>query len=88
MNYTNADPETLEFIEIGAVAELLAGERIFIDIDGQPIVVFEISGRYFAIEDVCSHDGNPLGDGDLDGFDVVCPRHGARFDIRSGKACG
>ena len=41
---------------------------------------------YYAIGDVCTHDDGPLGDGDLEGFHIVCPRHGAEFDVRTGKA--
>jgi 3-phenylpropionate/trans-cinnamate dioxygenase ferredoxin subunit len=47
--------------------------------------VFNIGGQLYAIADVCSHDDGPLGDGDLEGMEVVCPRHGARFDVRDGK---
>lgn len=55
------------------------------DIDGLQIVVFNVAGSYYAIGDVCSHDNGPLGDGELDGLEVICPRHGARFDIRTGE---
>jgi 3-phenylpropionate/trans-cinnamate dioxygenase ferredoxin subunit len=61
------------------------GERIFLDVDDLSIVIFNIAGELFAIGDVCSHDNGPLGDGDLEGYAVVCPRHGARFDVRTGK---
>ena len=56
------------------------------EIDGLPIVVFRVGGELFAIADACSHDDGPLGDGDLEGNEIICPRHGARFDIRTGKA--
>jgi len=56
-----------------------------VDIDGLQIVVFNVAGSYYAIGDVCSHDNGPLGDGELDGLEVICPRHGARFDIRTGE---
>lgn len=85
LNYHQLKPEECEFIEVAAVEELASGERLFIEIDDQSIVVFNIAGQFFAIGDICSHDGGPLGDGDLDGFEVICPRHGARFDVRSGK---
>ena len=55
------------------------------EIDEEPIVVFNIAGQYYAVGDVCSHDDGPVGDGELEGFEVICPRHGARFDVRSGK---
>jgi 3-phenylpropionate/trans-cinnamate dioxygenase ferredoxin subunit len=76
----------VEFVEIAPADELPINERIFIEIAGQPIVIINLAGQLYAIGDVCSHDNGPLGDGELIGFEVVCPRHGARFDIRSGKA--
>jgi len=48
-------------------------------------VIFNIAGQYFAIADVCSHDDGPVGEGVLDGYDIACPRHGAQFDVRTGK---
>lgn len=85
LNYTLLKPEECEFVDIGAVDELPNGERLFLEIDEFPIVVFNIAGQFFAIGDVCSHDNGPLGEGDLDGEEVICPRHGARFDLRTGK---
>jgi 3-phenylpropionate/trans-cinnamate dioxygenase ferredoxin subunit len=86
VNYARINPEHCDFIAIGPDADLPDGKRIFIEIDGIPIVVFRTGGELFAIADACSHDNGPLGDGDLDGFEIICPRHGARFDIRTGKA--
>lgn len=85
-NYKNIDEEECEFIAIAPTSELGDGERIFVEIDNLPIVIFKVSGEYFAIGDVCTHDDGPLGDGDIEEHEVVCPRHGARFDIRTGKA--
>ncbi len=75
----------IDFIEIGLVSELENGGRIFVEVDGQAIVVFNIAGELFAIADLCSHDNGPLGEGDVEEYEVVCPRHGAKFDIRTGK---
>lgn len=86
VNYTKIDPDKCEYIAIGPDAELLDGKRIFVEIDNLPIVVFRVGGELFAIADACSHDDGPLGDGDLNGHEIICPRHGARFDIRTGKA--
>ena len=85
LNYTLLKPEECEFVDIAAVDELPNGERLFLEIDEFPIVVFNLAGQFFAIGDVCSHDNGPLGEGDLDGEEVICPRHGARFDLRTGK---
>jgi 3-phenylpropionate/trans-cinnamate dioxygenase ferredoxin subunit len=87
-NYLKLDSEEVEFIPIAGVEDLPPGERLFVEIDGHPIVVFNLAGGLFAIADVCSHDDGPVGDGVVEGDEVICPRHGARFDIRSGKALG
>ena len=86
MNYTTLDPSACEFYEVATTDDLPNGERLFVEIGENYLVVFNIAGQIFAIEDLCSHDDGPLGDGDLDDHEVVCPRHGARFDVRSGKA--
>ncbi|OGO28167.1 MAG: biphenyl 2,3-dioxygenase [Chloroflexi bacterium RBG_16_54_18] len=85
LNYTQLKPEECEYVDIAGVEELNGGERLFVEIDNLQIVVFNIAGQYFAIGDVCSHDNGPLGEGDLEGEEVICPRHGARFDLRTGK---
>ncbi|MFC1936404.1 non-heme iron oxygenase ferredoxin subunit [Chloroflexota bacterium] len=88
VNYTELGDEKLEFIAVAEENEIGNGERLFIEIDDFSIVIFNIAGQFFAIADLCSHDNGPLGDGELDveARQVACPRHGARFDIRSGKA--
>ena len=85
-NYTTLDESKAEFVEIAPVSELPNGERLFVEVGDKPIVIFNVAGQLFAIGDVCTHDDGPLGDGDVEGFNVVCPRHGAEFDIRTGKA--
>ena len=85
-NYTQHDPEECDFIQVASVDELPNGERLFLEINDEYLVVFNIGGQYFAILDLCTHDDGPLGEGDLEGHQVICPRHGARFDVRTGKA--
>jgi 3-phenylpropionate/trans-cinnamate dioxygenase ferredoxin component len=84
-NYNQIEKEKVEFVEIAPASELPNGERLFVDIGDTPVVIFNIAGSFYAISDVCSHDDGPVGDGDLEGFDIVCPRHGAEFDVRTGK---
>jgi 3-phenylpropionate/trans-cinnamate dioxygenase ferredoxin subunit len=55
------------------------------EVDGQRIALCNVGGAYYAIDDVCTHDGGALDQGELDGFEIECPRHGARFDVRTGK---
>jgi 3-phenylpropionate/trans-cinnamate dioxygenase ferredoxin subunit len=85
-NYKQFDEAKCQFYEIAGVEDLPNGERLFLEVGEASIVVFNIAGSYYAIGDVCSHDDGPVGDGDLDGYQVVCPRHGARFDVRTGQA--
>ena len=54
--------------------------------DGVEVLVCNVGGTFYAIEDVCTHDGGPLDQGKLEGERVVCPRHGATFDVRTGEA--
>ena len=84
-NYIELDDENLEYLTVAEVDELGNGERMIIEIDGEPIAVFNIADRYYAIADVCSHDDGPVAEGELMEFEIVCPRHGAKFDLRTGK---
>lgn len=84
-NYTQIEESKIEYVEIAPVSELPSGERLFVEVADKPIVIFNIAGQFFAIGDVCTHDEGPLGDGTLEGFNIVCPRHGAEFDVRTGK---
>ncbi|MBE3144371.1 MAG: non-heme iron oxygenase ferredoxin subunit [Planctomycetes bacterium] len=85
-NYTQLDPSKLEYVEIAPVDQLTDGERLFVELGGKSIVLFNLAGKLFAIGDVCSHDNGPVGDGEIEENEIICPRHGARFDIRTGKA--
>jgi 3-phenylpropionate/trans-cinnamate dioxygenase ferredoxin subunit len=84
-NYTALDENQIEYIAVASVEELEEGGRLFIEIDEQPIMIIRIKNEYYAIADVCSHDDGPVGEGNLEGFEIICPRHGAHFDIRTGK---
>jgi 3-phenylpropionate/trans-cinnamate dioxygenase ferredoxin component len=85
-NYTTFDSTKAEFLEIAPVSEFPNGERLFIEVEGKSIVIFNIADQYFAIADICTHDDGPLGDGDIEGYNIVCPRHGGEFDVRTGQA--
>lgn len=75
-----------EWVTVAAAGELAPGASKVVDVDGTTVAVFNINGEYFAIEDVCTHDGGELASGELDGDQIVCPRHGARFCVRTGEA--
>jgi 3-phenylpropionate/trans-cinnamate dioxygenase ferredoxin subunit len=83
-NYKTLDDTKVDFVEIAPAADLPPGERLFVELEGRPVVIFNIAGQYFSIADVCSHDDGPVGEGTLEGFNISCPRHGAQFDVRTG----
>jgi 3-phenylpropionate/trans-cinnamate dioxygenase ferredoxin component len=73
-----------DWVEVARVGDIAAGELKAVEYDGAMIVLFNLDGSYHALDDVCTHDGGPLSDGVIQGEEVVCPRHGARFAIRTG----
>ena len=75
-------------LTVGPVDELPPGEVKIVRAGELAIGVYNLNGEYYAIEDRCSHDDGPLAEGDFDVEEAVaiCPRHGARFDIKTGKA--
>lgn len=85
-NYNDIEPDKCDFYPVAGLDDLPNGERLFLEFNDDYIVLFNIGGNFFAIADVCTHDDGPLGDGEIDGHEVICPRHGARFDVRTGKA--
>ena len=73
-----------EYVEVAIATELLPGGKKLLDIDGRAVALFNVDGTFYAIDDVCTHDGGPLAEGELEGCEIACPRHGARFDVRTG----
>lgn len=73
-----------EFVKVAKTSELPPGTRKLIDFEEVTVAVFNIDGQFYCIEDVCTHDGGPVAEGELDGFSIECPRHGALFDVRDG----
>ena len=69
---------------IANASKIAPGTTRFERVDGNEILLCNVDGTIYAIEDVCSHDGAPLDQGCLEGNCIVCPRHGATFDVRSG----
>lgn len=74
------------WVTVAKAGELAPGQWRVVDAEGAQIVVFNLDGEYFAIEDLCTHDGGQLTGGSIEGGEIVCPRHGARFCIRTGAA--
>ncbi len=75
-----------DFVKVAVQSELPPGAKKLADANGRAIALFNVEGSIYAIDDVCTHDGGPLAEGALEGSEIQCPRHGARFDVRTGKA--
>jgi 3-phenylpropionate/trans-cinnamate dioxygenase ferredoxin component len=75
-----------EWVDVARLEELPPGSFRVVDIDGAMIAVFNLEGAYYAIEDVCTHEYEILTNGDVEGDEIVCPRHAARFNIKTGEA--
>ena len=75
-----------DWVSVARADELAPGQWTSVDVDGARVAVFNLDGGYYAIEDVCTHDGGILTGGSVEGDAIVCPRHGARFCIRTGAA--
>ena len=75
-----------DFVELAKTTDVGPGQIKVYEVEGLHIALCNVDGTFYAIDDVCTHDGGPLDQGELDGHQVECPRHGARFDVRSGRA--
>lgn len=72
------------WLEIGSSEAIPEGEARTFAVEGTRIALARAGGKLYAVQDLCTHDDGPLGEGCLDGHAIQCPRHGARFDIRTG----
>ena|SRR5262245_22938951 len=75
-----------DFIPVAKVTDIPDPGKKLVEVDERLVVIVHAGGRFYAIDDVCTHDGGPLGEGTLEGFTIACPRHGAKFDVRDGRA--
>ena len=71
---------------VAKASGIAPGQMRIVEAGGARIALCNVGGAFYAIEDVCTHDDGPLGEGTLDGKEVECPRHGARFDVTTGAA--
>lgn len=75
-----------ELIRVAAVTDVAPGGRLSVEVDEVPALLLRAGDEFYCLEDVCTHDGQPLTDGPFDGRQITCPRHGARFDVKTGAA--
>ncbi len=74
-----------EPILVANLEDLPPGGKKVVDVDGRAVALFHLDGAFYAIDDICTHDGGPLAEGELIGCEIQCPRHGARFDVKTGR---
>jgi len=74
------------YVRVGHASDVSVGRAEVFDVEDRKIAVFRLEDGFYAIEDICTHDGGPLAEGEIEDHDVICPRHGARFDIKTGAA--
>jgi len=75
-----------QWVDIGAAGELADGVPFPAEVDGLPVVVVRCGSELYAVEDRCTHDGESFAGAQVESCELICPRHGARFDLRSGDA--
>jgi 3-phenylpropionate/trans-cinnamate dioxygenase ferredoxin subunit len=73
-----------DWFPVASLDDFPIGSRRVVEVDGVRVAVFRLESGLHAIEDVCTHDGGELANGMLDGREIICPRHGARFDLATG----
>jgi 3-phenylpropionate/trans-cinnamate dioxygenase ferredoxin subunit len=77
---------TGRWVTVARASEITEGASRLVRIDDTPVAVFHLPDGWFAIEDVCTHDGGPVAEGRLEGCIIECPRHGATFNVKTGAA--
>ena len=75
----------MAFVKVGKLQDVPPGSAKVYELNGRPVAVCNVDGDLYAVDDVCTHDEGSLDQGELEGFEIECPRHGARFDVRSGE---
>ena len=75
-----------QFQKVAQKSDIAEGEAIAVEVGDKTVAIFQVEGNLYAIDDMCSHEEAPLCEGVLEGFEIECPWHAARFDIKTGKA--
>jgi len=77
-----------DFVAAAKTSEIADSGSLLVEIDDRLVVLIHAAGHFYALDDVCTHDGGPLSDGPVDAESktIACPRHGAKFDIKTGAA--
>ena len=74
-----------DFVKVARTSDIHPGQARLVDVKGKQIALFNINGEFFAIDNMCTHDQASLAEGEVSGHEVICPLHGAKFDVRTGE---
>lgn len=74
------------FVKVAKSGEITAGTGKLVEVGGKQIAVFQVDGKYYALDNTCTHRGGPLAEGTVEGLEVECPWHGAHFSLETGQA--
>jgi len=74
-----------DFVKVAQANEIEPGHGKLVEVQGKMIALFNVDGKFYAIDNTCTHRGGPLSEGELNGDEVTCPWHGARFKVTSGE---
>ena len=77
-----------EYVKVATTDDVEPGKPKLVEVNGRRVALFNVDGDFYAIDDVCTHRGAPLSEGEVTGKDVQCPWHGAYFDVTTGEASG
>jgi nitrite reductase/ring-hydroxylating ferredoxin subunit len=77
-----------QFIKVATTDELADQQAKLVELEGQKIALFRVGEAFYALSDTCAHRGGPLSEGTVEGSEVTCPWHGAKYDIRTGAVLG
>ncbi len=77
--------DSTNYTPVAHAADIRPGQVRALSVNGHRIVLCNVEGTFFATQDLCTHDGGPLGEGELFDHEIECPRHGGRFDVRTGE---
>jgi len=78
----------MPYVKVATIDEILPGQAKLVEVDGNEIALFNLGGSFHAIDNSCTHVGGPLCEGEIVGSEVICPWHGAAFDVTTGRAVG
>jgi ferredoxin-NADP reductase/nitrite reductase/ring-hydroxylating ferredoxin subunit len=74
-----------DFVKVADTKDIQPSQMKEVEVNGQNICVANVDGKYYAIGSICTHEGGPLADGTLEGYEVECPWHNSKFDVRTGE---